>query len=185
MPEVNFIKVYESADADKKIDLICKHYHNFTRIIDGYTNGLCYLIYTDKIKNRKSDVSELGVRVQNFGRYSDCTSDEATSKADIRKAVMTCDFSGDGLKEMPKKGFYYEMAYLLCNMRTDFEYFKSQLESLDDEESRIFLGYISKKLTLYDIADEEGIQPESAKKRVIRIKRRLKNRMLLFFEGTI
>ena len=70
-------------------------------------------------------------------------------------------------------------------MRADYELFNKQLNVLEDDESRIFLGYINKKLTLYDIADEKGIQPESAMKRVIRIKRRLKDHMLLFFEGTI
>ena len=70
-------------------------------------------------------------------------------------------------------------------MRADYELFNRQLSLLEEKESRIFLGYINKKLTLHDIADEEGIQPESAMKRVIRIKRRLKDHMLLFFEGTI
>ena len=99
---------------------------------------LCYVIFNDKIKKRKSDISELGVRVQNSGRHSDSTADVAISKVEIRKAVMNCDFSGDELDGIPKKDIYCEMAYLLRNMRADFELFNSQLKLLDDDDSKIF-----------------------------------------------
>ena len=79
MSDINFIKKYEKADADKKIDLICKHYHNFVKIIDGYAEGLCYVIYNDKISNHKSDIHELGIRVQKSGLHSDETADTAIS----------------------------------------------------------------------------------------------------------
>ena len=185
MSEINFIKKYEKADAAKKIDLICKHYHNFVKIIDGYAEGLCYVIYNDRISKHKSDIYELGVRVQTSGMHSDVTADTAISKVEIKRAVISCDFSGNELEGLAKKELYRKKAYLLRNMRADYELFNKQLNVLEDDESRIFLGYINKKLTLYDIADEKGIQPESAMKRVIRIKRRLKDHMLLFFEGTI
>ncbi len=185
MSDINFVKVYEKADADKKVDLICRYYHNFIKIIDGCTDGLCYVIFNDKIKNRKSDISELGVRVQNSGRHSDSTADVAISKVEIRKAVMNCDFSGDELDGIPKKDIYCEMAYLLRNMRADFELFNSQLKILDDDDSKIFLGYLSKKLNVQDIADEEGIQLESAMKKVVRIKQKVKEHMIIYFEGTI
>ncbi len=77
------------------------------------------------------------------------------------------------------------MAYLLRNMRADFELFNSQLKILDDDDSKIFLGYLSKKLNVQDIADEEGIQLESAMKKVVRIKQKVKEHMIIYFEGTI
>ena len=46
--KARIIKNYAKADAAGKVDIICKNYSNFIGIVDGYTEGLCYMIENEK-----------------------------------------------------------------------------------------------------------------------------------------
>lgn len=46
--KASIIKSYEKADAAGKVDIICKNYSNFIGIVDGYTEGLRYMIRRDR-----------------------------------------------------------------------------------------------------------------------------------------
>lgn len=46
--KVSIIKNYEKANAAGKVDIICKNYSNFIGIVDGYTEGLRYMIESEK-----------------------------------------------------------------------------------------------------------------------------------------
>lgn len=77
--KASIIKNYAKADAAEKVDIICKNYSNFIGIVDGYTEGLCYMIENEKVYNRKQSRGDLGVRVQTSGMHSDITADTAIS----------------------------------------------------------------------------------------------------------
>ena len=67
--KASIIKNYAKADAAGKVDIICKNYSNFIGIVDGYTEGLCYMIENEKAYNRKQGRGDLGVRVQTSGMH--------------------------------------------------------------------------------------------------------------------
>ena len=67
MTEKNLIKAYTAATSENRIDIIIKNYTNFMGIIDGYTDGLLYMIECEKESNRRSSIGELGIRVQTGG----------------------------------------------------------------------------------------------------------------------
>ena len=46
--KASIIKNYAKADVAGKVDIICKNYSNFIGIVDGYTEGLCYMIENKK-----------------------------------------------------------------------------------------------------------------------------------------
>lgn len=68
-------------------------------------------------------------------------------------------------------------------MRTDFELFNRQLCILGRSELRIFRDYLSGEKDIGDIAEEEGIQCESAAQKVRRAKVKIKAQMVGFLEG--
>ena len=67
--KASIIKNYAKADAAGKVDIICKNYSNFIGIVDGYTEGLCYMIENEKAFNRKQSRGDLGVGC----RHQECT----------------------------------------------------------------------------------------------------------------
>ena len=51
MTEKNMIKIYVDASSAKRVDIIIKHYTDFMGIVDGYTEGLRYMIECEKESN--------------------------------------------------------------------------------------------------------------------------------------
>ena len=70
-------------------------------------------------------------------------------------------------------------------MRADFALFNRQLGILSGNELRIFKGYLSGEKNIGDIAEEEGIQYESAAQKVRRAKVKIKVQMIGFLEGIV
>ena len=65
--KASIIKNYAKADAAGKVDIICKNYSNFIGIVDGYTEGLCYMIENEKAYNCKQSRGDVGVRYRHLG----------------------------------------------------------------------------------------------------------------------
>lgn len=51
--KASIIEIYARADAAGKVDIICKNYSNFIGSVDGYTEGLRYMI-SRAVKSPKS-----------------------------------------------------------------------------------------------------------------------------------
>ena len=181
--KASIIKNYEKADAAGKVDIICKNYSNFIGIVDGYTEGLRYMIESEKAYNRRRNHGDPGVRVQASGIHSDITADTAISNVITREAIIACDFSGGVLEGVDRGEEFRQDAYTLRNMRADFNLFNQQLSILGRNELRIFRDYLSGEKDISEIADEEGIQYESAAQKVRRAKVKIKVQMVGFLEG--
>ena len=115
--KASMIEIYARADAAGRVDIICKNYSNFIGIVDGYTEGLRYMIESEKAYNRKKNHGDLGVRVQTSGIHSDITADTAISNVITRDAIIACDFSGDVLEGVDRGEKYQREAYTLRRMR--------------------------------------------------------------------
>ena len=181
--KASIVKIYAKADTAGKVDIICKNYPNFLGIVDGYTEGLRYMIENEKAYNRRQGHGDLGIRVQTSGLYSDITADSAINNVITREAIIACDFSGDVLDGVDRSEEFKKDAFVLREMRADYELFNRQLSILGRDESRIFLGYLTGEKAIGDIAAEEGIQYESAAQRVRRAKVKIKIQMVGFLEG--
>lgn len=185
MAKTSIIKIYTKADAAQKVDIICKNYTNFMGIVDGYTEGLLYMIESEKANNRKKSKGDLGIRIQTSGMHSDTTADTAIGNVITREAIITCDFSGNVLEGVEREEEFLQDAYTLRSMRNDFELFNRQLSILGRNELRMFRDYLTGEKNICDIAEEEGIQYESAAQKVRRAKVKIKLQMICFMEGMV
>ncbi len=181
--KTNVLQSYKEANIAGKVEIICKYYTDFIGIIEGFTEGLRYMIENEKAYNQKAQKGELGVRVQGGRSHSDVTADAAINHVVTREAIVTCDFSGNIFEGVDHKKEYQERAVLLKHMRDDFELFNRQLVILGQEELRVFRSYLTREKDLTCIADEEGIQYESAAQKVRRAKVKIKIQMACFMEG--
>ena len=73
-------------------------------------------------------------------------------------------------------------AYLLRDMRKDYELFNRQLSILGTEKET-FEKYLRREKTLIDIAEEQGITYESAQQKIHRIRRKVKKQVVGFMDG--
>ena len=63
-------------------------------------------------------------------------------------------------------------------MKAEYEAFSSAFDSMDEEEKKILLPYISKKSSREDIADERGVTTDAVNQRIKRIKKNLKSKVI-------
>ena len=181
MAEKNMIKEYIGSSADKRVDIIMKNYTRFMGIVDGYIDGLRYMIEAEKDSNSRQNIEELGVRVQTGGMTSDPTAKHAIRNVMTRDALINCDFSGDVLDGVDHPEAYMKDAYILKDMRRDYKLFNSQLCILGKDQEH-FVKFISKETTLVAIAQEQGISYETVHQNMARNKRLVKRQVVGFME---
>jgi len=180
--EKNLIRVYTGATSEKRIDIIIKNYTKFIGIVDGYTDGLRYMIECEKESSHRQSAGDLGVRVQTGGMTSDPTARKAINNVITREALINCDFSGNVLDGVDQAEVYIRDAYILRDMRKDYNLFNSQLGILGTEKET-FTKYLLKEKTISDIAEDQGITYESARQQMQKIKVRMKKQVKRFMDG--
>ena len=181
--KANIIKIYADADSAEKVDIICRYYPNFMGIVNGHTEGLRYMIENEKSYNRKASHGELGIRVQSLGHHSDMTGDCAVNNVITREAIITCEFSGGILDGVDRSDEFQKEAFILKDMRKDYELFNMQLGILSNDEHKFFRCYLNGERNLSDLADEAGIQYESMCQKLRRVKKKIKIQMIGFLDG--
>ncbi len=184
MTEKNLIKVYTGATNEKRIDIIIKNYSDFIGIVDGYTDGLRYMIESEKESNHWQEVGDLGVRIQTGGMPGDPTAKKAINNIITRDALINCDFSDGVLDGVDNAEIYIRDAYILKSMRKDYNLFNSQLAILGADRE-MYIKYLRRDLSISDIAEEMGVTYESAKVQLQRFRRRVKSQVLNFMKGQL
>lgn len=184
MTEKDLIKTYTCATSAKRVDIIIKNYTKFIGIIDGYTEGLRYMIECEKESNRRQSMGDLGVRVKTGGMTSDPTARAAITNIMTREAIIKCDFSEDVMEGVDHAEVYIRDAYILRDMRRDYDLFNNQLGILGTDKD-LFTQYLLKEKSISDIAEENGVTYESARQRIQHIKTRIKRQVTGFMEGKL
>lgn len=184
MARASFVKQYADADAAGRVDIICKNYPIFLGIVDSSTDGLIYVIESEKEYNKRSSHGDLGVRVQST-RNNDATADTAINNVITRDALIACDFSGGVLDGTDRAEEFKREAHTLRRMRDDFDLFNSQLKILKPDERQLFLGFITREKDYGMIADEIGSGLDYAVQKIHRAKMKVKVQMVDYLEGNI
>ena len=182
MAEKNLIKVYVNASSSKRVNLIIKNYNDFMGIVEGYTEGLRYMIECEKESSHRHDIGELGVSVQGGSIKSDPTANKAVAKIMTTEALIKCDFSGDVLKGVDRAEEFVSDAYLLRKMRNDYQLFNKQVETLGAEKD-VFEKYLTGEMSLSDIAELQNISYESAQQKIHKIRSRVRRQVIGFMDG--
>ena len=129
MTDMNLIQAYGSSSAEKRIEIIRNNYPDFLEIVDGYIEGLCYMIECERKSKSHRKKEKLAVRMKTGGVKSSIVLKRALRNLITREALLKCDFSGDVLDGVEKPEDYIRDAKILWEMRRDYNVFKSQLES--------------------------------------------------------
>lgn len=182
MADKNLIKIYVDANSAKRVDIIIKNYTSFIGIVDGYTDGLRYMIECEKESNSHQALGDLGVRVQTSGPVSDPTAKKAVRNVMTREAIINCNFAGGVLEGVDRAEEFKRDAYLLRDMRKDYELFNLQLSILGKEKES-FEKYLRQEITLLDIAEKDNITYESAQQKIHKIRLKVKKQVIGFMDG--
>ena len=133
MTEINLIQTYGSSSAEKRIEIIRNNYPDFLEIVDGYIEGLCYMIECERKSKSHREKEKPAARMKTGGVKSSLAQKRALINLLTREALLKCDFSGDVLDGVEKSEDYIRDAKILREMRRDYNVFKSRLGGLGME----------------------------------------------------
>lgn len=182
MVEENLIRLYKHSSPEKRVDIIIRNYTRFMGIVESYIDGLRYMMECERESTKAKVSDNLGVRVQTSGRKSDPTAKDTIRNVLTRDAIRNCDFSDGVLEGISHADVFIQNAYILRDMRNDYDLFNSQLGILGIEKE-MFIKYIRKETTLSAIAEERGISYETVQQKMVKIKKQIKRQMVGFMEG--
>lgn len=168
--KANIVQMYAESTPDKRIDIICKNYHNFEAIIKGKISALMFSIEEEKEFNRREGRGDLGIRVKTSGYHSDVTWDTGVNETLLEKAIIKCDFSGGILDGTDDEDKHIRDACTLNRMRREYNLFNSQMGYLSSPQKKLLLEYLTREKSIEDLAEQEGIQYRSVQKKISEIK---------------
>lgn len=157
----------------ERINYIYNNYYSFPARIKDYEYDLTETIREARASERRSNLGDLGVRIQTGGFIQDPTGSIVVEN-DI---IISCIKSGrisDGLME----SFGYDDEILrgiaeINLMRYEYDRFTNGLHKLKPTEYEIIHSYITYKSRLPEIARDYSITVQSANTRVFRTKKKL------------
>lgn len=162
---------YLCADIESRVDIVCRYYTQIDQIVDARISSITYLIIDERHRARQAAHEELGVRIQSGGEYSDPTADEAVTHADLESEIREGYISDRYLEDIPRP----EMIMLEVNAFLEMKKIRSlcdvEIRSLIGEDRELFSQYMTREMTITDIALRCQIEYPSAVKKMSRIKK--------------
>ena len=175
MAEPGFIEKYGSSNSDKRVDIMLNYFQEFPSIIEGQSRILILKIKNEReYLHRQSEEDAGAVRLSKA--LSDPTAGEAIENVSIEDTV----FHGKNILELTHELEFSEkhalrrQFYILKKMREEYAILQTQLLLLNSNEKKIFELYTESGHDFQRIADQEGIQLESARRRIWQIRKKIK-----------
>ena len=82
---------YYKKNAKERLDFIFENYKNFDKVLNGQKDTLIFLVTCEREYNRRSQVGDIGIRVQTSGAFSDPTANDGIERYEIDKAISESD----------------------------------------------------------------------------------------------
>lgn len=175
MTKLSFLDKYGNAKPNKRADIMLDHYRDFPSIIDGHKKILVLRIKNEREYNMKSHKDELGTAITE-SKLSDPTANTAVENVYIEELI---EGGGDiselvkGMGYSQKRGFSRQFR-ILMKMEEEYAILEAQLLLMSSNEKKIFELYSESGHDFQQIADMEGIQYDSARRRIWMIRKKIK-----------
>jgi hypothetical protein len=173
------ISKYRDLNNKKRVDFILKNYGSIGEYIKSYEEILCDDILGQRAIERRIDRGETGVRVQTSEK-SDPTAMAAVDRVTLEESFSLKDNSD---RFMCRDAVLNRDARTLKIMKRDFKYVIHAMNMLSQHDRCILGEVLRHEKTLDAIAEEKGIQYESAKMYIYRSRLKVRNQALEFIES--
>lgn len=165
------LRRYETANPEEKVRFILNHFAGFELILTSYEGYIRISIEEECRYNRRKEEGDAGIRVHG-GFPSNPTLYQAVRNIEIDKAIRSGDMNRV-LMYTDDPQMHQQDCYILSDMRSDYRYTVEAIRRLRPDEQTLYLDYITGRRDLYQIAEDCGIQYQSAKNKIARIRIRV------------
>lgn len=171
------ISKYHDYSNKKRVDFILKNYYGIEEYIRCYEEILCDSIMVDKLVDRREENGNLGAMIQTSG-ISDPTAMTAVDRSSIFEKMSEESLS----RHISDDQEFNQDAITLRTMKRDLGFVNHAIGMLPVRDRNEFGKILCREKTLDDVAEEKGIQYESAKMFVYRSRVKVKQMALEFME---
>ena len=168
------IDKYLDCDVRKKFDFLYENFSILKPIINNYKEAIISDVADMKLYNRKTEMGELGVRIQVSG-ISNPTQSAAFRNQSIAKAIDEGYLDDEFFEHTDDPDELIRRVTVYHSVNHDFEAFKSKLDELKPKDQKVLKPYLLGQKTMDDLVEEMEIEYHSAVMRVYRIRKRLSN----------
>lgn len=165
------LRRYETADPEEKVRFILNHFAGFELILTSYEGYIRISIEEECRYNRRKEEGDAGIWVHG-GFPSNPTLYQAVRNIEIDKAIRSGDMNRV-LMYTDDPQMHQQDCFILSDMRSDYRYTVEAIRRLRPDEQTLYLDYITGRRDLYRIAEDCGIQYQSAKNKIARIRIRV------------
>ena len=175
----SFIEEYGNSDSDERVDIMLNYFQEFPSIIEGQRKILVLKIKNEREYMRQRQNDDLGAVILS-SEMSDPTAREAIENVYIEDIVL----NGNDISELThdmkygEKRVFHRQFYILEKMQEEYTILQTQLFFLNSNEKKILELYTESGHDFQKIADQEGIQIESARRRVWEIRKKIKSKVV-------
>lgn len=178
--EQNKIGSYYRECMEKRIDYMYTHFDHFESMIQGYRDSLIMMIVNQKAYNRKGNHENMGIRVKTSGGLSNPTQNMAMDHMILGEYIDRSEITDELLEGVDNQEEIVLGVFELHLMKSEYRTLNGLIKAMTREDRKLLTAYLNKHMSLYEVADKLSIEPESAMKRLGRLRRNLKNRMMPF-----
>lgn len=180
--EANFYEVYLNQGYEQRINMILKNYTSFPRMIDGFEEELCDTIIEERAYNRRTEMGDLGVRVQTSG-HSDPTFKAAMNHLTTLEIIRKEDLRSGALAGTDEVEKHIMEIRVLNMMRNDYKSVVRAIgATLDDDERDELELTLKRKGQIAMISEERGIEVDSVRKRLKRSRLKVRKQAIVYME---
>ena len=170
--EQKLVGFYLGLPVKKRIRHLMRNYHYRDYYEDGYRRYIEGLI-ADIRTYERNNKADTGVRIMSGGSVSDITSSMAEEAVRISRAFSTGQINESLIKDKEDRRMITQAVNEWMTIRDDYGSLNRVICLLRPEDHDLIMDYLNKKKDYYDIASEYSIEPESARKRLQRIRGRV------------
>ena len=176
------ISDYHDLNCSKRVQFIFRHFSNICEYIDGYEKSLCELIMAERTMKKQKERDAIGIRVQTSG-HSDPTAREAVERTDVMEKIQSEDenLTDEVLRCEEGQELVFEIE-VLHQIRRDYDFVVHAMGVLPAHERSELEAVLGHEKEIAGLADEKGIQFESAKMQIYRSKKKVRLEAVKFMQ---
>ena len=183
MRRKGYVEHYTEADLNNRIHFLFSHNREAKKLLAGYQEELVLYLSNQMVAYGRREKEGLGVRVQEWGTISDPTARLAMLEMEMQTYVEKGQLPAQILRKLPDIEFIEKRMFDLVIMKNEFSLFASVAGRLKKEDRSFLELYERTGKDLYKVAEELQIAPESAERRLYRVKKHIAERMKPYMYG--
>lgn len=170
---------YLNKSTGERVDFLYMNYPRLKRIMKGYQDSL-YILIKNEREYSKHTGNDIGVRIMTTVGISDPTQKQAMENMLILEAIQNFRLTDDCLAGINDTRAIKEAYFELTVMKREIDLLNTRIKALSQDDEMIVSAYINRGKSIYDLAEDLCIEPESVRKKLYRIKRKIKKDMMPF-----